>query len=248
MLVALILSFASGGQEFNCKVTLMHDKISQNIDPQFFATFQKALNEFMNSHRWSTDEFSNAEKIECNILFNLTANNVNGDPDAYTGTMNLQATRPVYNSSYTTTLVNYVDRDITFHFSQFNTLNFDDNQVAGTDPLTGNLTAILAYYSYLILGLDYDSFSPEGGTPFFKKALNVVNNAPEGKGVTGWKAIENTRNRYWIIDQMLNTRFSDVRGYWYQMHREGLDSMYYKPEDSRNRILVNLKKYDKYYP
>lgn len=238
----LLFPVLVSGQEFNCKITLMHDKISSNVDPQFFVTFQKALNDFMNSHKWSTDEFSNSEKIDCNILFNLTANNVNGDPDAYSGTMNIQATRPVFNSSYTTTMINFIDRDISFHFSQFNTLNFDDNQVAGTDPLTGNLTAILAYYAYLMLGLDYDSFAPEGGTTYFKKALNIVNNAPDGRGVNGWKAVENTRNRYWIIDQILNTRFSDVRAYWYQMHREGLDSMYYKPEESRNRILVNLKK------
>lgn len=241
--IMLILtgSLGSWAQEFNCKITLMHDKIT-GVDPQVFTTMQKALNEFVNTHKWTSDEFAPAERIDCNILLNLTGNNVNGDPDGYSATLNIQAVRPVYNSTYTSTLVNYVDKDVSFHFSQFNTLNFDDNQVAGTDPLAANLTAVLAYYCYLVLALDYDSFSPEGGTTFLKKAQNVVNSAPDGKGITGWKAAENLRNRYWIVDQLLNTRFSDVRGFWYTMHREGLDSMYMKPADARNRILANLKR------
>jgi hypothetical protein len=228
-------------QEFNCKITLMHDKIS-GVDPQVFSNMQKSLNEFMNSHKWSNDEFAPAEKIDCNILINLLSNNVNGDADAYTATMSIQATRPVYNTTYTSTLINYVDKDMAFHFNQFNQLNFDDNQVAGIDAMTANLTAIIAYYAYLTLALDYDSFSPDGGTPYLKKAQNIVNNAPEGKGISGWKAVENTRNRYWITDQLLNTRFGDVRSFWYTMHREGLDSMYAKPNELRSRILANLKK------
>ena len=228
-------------QEFNCKITLMHDKIT-GVDPSVFNNMQKSLNEFMNSHKWTNDDFAPSEKIDCNILINLTSNNLNGDVDAYGATISIQATRPVYNSTYTSTLINYVDKDVAFHFNQFNQLNFDDNQVSGTDPMTANLTAIIAYYAYLTLALDYDSFSPEGGTPFLKKALNIVNNAPEGKAITGWKAVESTHNRYWITDQLLNSRFGDVRSFWYTMHREGLDSMYAKPTESRTRILVNLKK------
>ncbi len=202
---------------------------------------QKAITDFMNTHKW-TNDFALSEKIDCSILINLTNNNVNSDPDGYSATMNIQATRPIYNASYTSNLINYIDKDMIFHYAQFNSLLFDDNSVSGADPMTSNLTAVLAYYSYLILALDYDSFSPEGGTPFLKRAQNVVNNAPDGKSITGWKAVENTRNRYWIIDQMLNNRFSDVRGYWYTMHREGLDSMSMKPAESRMRILVNMKK------
>ena len=237
----ICLCIAGRAQEFNCKVTVMHDKIT-GVDLQVFNDMQKALNEFMNSHKWTTDEFSPTEKIDCSILINLISNKVGGDPEAYTASFSIQATRPVYNASYTSTMVNYVDKDIVFRFSQYNSLRFDDNQVSGTDPMASNLTAIMAYYAYLVLGLDYDSFSPSGGTNFLKKAQNVVNNAPDGKGISGWKSVENTRNRYWIADQLLNTRFQDVRNYWYQMHREGLDSMYAKPNESRTRILVNLKK------
>jgi hypothetical protein len=219
----------------------MHDKIT-GVDNQVFNDMQKALNDFMNSHKWSNDDFGPAEKIDCNIFINLVANKLNGDPDAYSATFSIQATRPVYNSSYTSTLVNYIDKDFAFRYTQFNSLRFDDNQVSGVDPLASNLTAVLAYYAYLVLALDYDSFSPSGGSSFLKKAQNVVNNAPDGKGVSGWKSVENTRNRYWIVDELLNTRYQDVRNYWYMMHREGLDSMYYKPNEARTRILVNFKK------
>ena len=235
------ITIAGWAQEFNTKVVVLHDKIT-GVDGQVFVNMQKALNEFMNSHKWTRDDFAPAEKIDCNILLNLTSNNLGGDVDAYGATISIQATRPVYNASYTSTLINYVDKDISFHFSQFSPLNFDDNLVSGTDPLTSNLTAVMAYYSYLILALDYDSFAPEGGTPYLKKAQNVVMNAPDGHGIQGWKSVENTHNRYWIVDELLNTRFSDVRSYWYTIHRESLDSMSMKPVESRNRILTNIKK------
>jgi hypothetical protein len=121
-------------------------------------------------------------------------------------------------------------------------MRFDDNQVSGSDPMSGNLTAVIAYYCYLIVALDNDSFAPEGGTFFLKKAQNIVNNAPDGKGITGWKAMENTHNRYWLVDQLLSVRFTEVRKFWYTMHREGLDSMYQKPNESRTRVLTNIKK------
>lgn len=232
---------AGWAQELNCKVTVMHDKIT-GVDQKVFTDMQKAITEFMNQHKWTNDEFGTSEKIDCSIFITLTGNKLNGDPDAYSATISIQASRPVYNSSYTTSLINYVDKDFAFKFTQFNPMHFDDNQVSGTDPLIANLTAVLAYYSYIILALDYDSFAPEGGTQYLKKAQNVVNNSPDGKGVTGWKAMENNRNRYWIVDQMLNNRFEEVRKFWYTMHREGLDSMSIKPIESRSRILVNIRK------
>ena len=242
-ILLLCLSVAAGrAQEFNCKVTIMHDKIV-GVDGEVFNSMQRAIMEFMNGHKWSTDDFGATEKIDCNIFINLTGNKVGGDPDAYSATLSIQASRPVYNSGYISALVNYMDRDVAFKFTQYGTLQFDDNSVSGADPMISNLPAILGYYAYLILGLDYDSFSPLGGTSYLKKAQNVVNNAPEqNKTISGWKAVEGTRNRYWLVDQLLNTRFQDVRSFWYTMHREGLDSMYTKPNDSRSRILTGLKK------
>ena len=228
-------------QELNCKVTIGHDKIT-GVDAEVFNSMQKAVTEFMNQHKWTTDDFQTTEKIDCNVFINLLANKVNGDNDIYNATLSIQASRPVYNSGYTTALVNYMDRDMTFKFTQFNTLQFDDNRVNGIDAVTSNLTAILAYYAYIIVGLDYDSFSPEGGSVYLKRAQNIVNNAPEDKTVTGWKAVESTHNRYWIVDELLNNRYADVRSFWYTMHREGLDSMTAKPNEARTRILTNIKK------
>jgi Domain of unknown function (DUF4835) len=240
--VGFLMASYARAQEFNCKVTVLHDKIT-GVDAQVFVSMQKAINEFMNNQRWTNNEYQPIERIDCNILFNLVSNNVGGDPDAYSGTMSIQATRPVYNSTYTSTLMNYVDKDIQFKYTQYSPLHFDDNQVSGTDPMVSNLTALLAYYSYLILALDYDSFAPDGGTNELKKAQNVVSNSPESnKSIAGWKAVESTHNRYWLVDQLLNTRFEDVRGFWYTMHRESLDSMYTKPTEARNRILNGIKK------
>lgn len=239
----VLCSIPGFAQELNCKITIMRDKITgSGVDPQMFTNMQRAITEFMNSRRWTTDEFASAEKIDCNIFINLTANNIGGDPNTFNATFSIQASRPVYNSGYTTNIVNFVDKDFTFKFSPFNPLNFDETRVSGFDPLTSNLTAVLAYYSYIVLGLDYDSYSPAGGTTLFKKAQNIVNNAPDTKGIGGWKPSENNRNRYWLVDQMLNQRFLDVRNFWYTMHREGLDSMSAKPVEARTRILTNIKK------
>jgi hypothetical protein len=230
-------------QEFNCKVSVMHDKInSSGVDPQFYSGMQKAIADFVNTRRWTTDEYTSTERIECNIFINLTGNNIGGDPYTFSGTFSMQASRPVYNASYTTTIINYVDRDLTFKFSPFNPLNFNDNNVAGIDGLSSNLTAVIAYYAYITLAMDMDSYAPSGGSALLKRAQNIVNNAPDGKGVSGWQAKENNRNRYWLTDNMLNQRFADIRAFWYTMHREGLDSMSMKPTEARNRILTGIKK------
>lgn len=227
-------------QELNCKVRVMREKI-QNVDQQVFKTMEQSIADFMNTRKWTKDEFNPVEKIDVNILINLTSRDP--EKDNYSGTINIQASRPVYNASYTSPLVNYIDRDVVFHYSQFTPLQFDDNRVAGNDPMAANLTAILAFYTYIILGLDYDSFSPKGGTDFLNKALNVVNNAPEeGKSIPGWKAVEGNRNRFWIIDQLLSPRFVEVRNYWYTLHREGLDNLYSKPDEAKLKILSGIPK------
>lgn len=236
--VLLLAQFSVNAQELNCKVKVLHEKITK-VDPQVFTSMERAITEFINNRKWSSDEFNTIERIECSMLINLTSNNDN-DPDIWNATISVQATRPVFNSNYNTPLLNTVDRDLVFRYTQFNPLTFDDNRVSGNDPLASNLTAVIAYYSYLILGLDYDSFSPNGGTAFLKKAQNVVNNAPEDAGIKGWKAFEEKRNRYWIIDQLMSPRFATFRTAWYTIHREGLDIMWSKPDDGRAKVLGTL--------
>lgn len=228
-------------QELNCQVKVMYDKIqAQGTDRDLFKNLERAITEFINTHKWTDDQFGSNEKIDCNILLNLTTKI---DAQTFGGTLNIQSSRPVFNSGYNTPIVNFVDRDIQFSYSQFAPLQFNDNRVSGNNALESNLTAILAFYSYLILGLDYESFSPKGGQDIFKKAQNVVNGAPEqGKTITGWKAVEGNKNRYWIIDQMLSPRFATYREFWYSLHREALDNMYKKPDESRKVVLGGITK------
>lgn len=239
ILLLTMVGVVAKAQELNCTVKVMHDRI-QNVDKTLFVNMEQAITEFMNTRKWTGDQYGPNEKISCNILINVTGT-LDGVENGFLGTINIQASRPVYNSSYNSPIVNFIDRDLKFSYSQFAPLQFNDNRVSGNDPFASNLTAILAYYSYLIIGLDYDSFEPNGGTPYFKKAQNVVNNAPEqGKSITGWKAVEGNKNRYWIIDQILNPRFKAFRSYWYTLHREGLDNMYEKPEESQQVILKGI--------
>jgi hypothetical protein len=240
LLLALhCLAFTASGQELNCKVAIQHGRIL-NVDPQVFRTMERSITEFLNNRKWTTDEWTANEKLDVNVMIGLTEKTP--DDDVYKGTISIQASRPVYNSSYTSPTVNFVDRDVIFRYSQFNPLQFDDNRVAGSDALASNLPAILAFYVYFTLGLDYESFAPNGGSVYFKRAQNVVNNAPEATGqIIGWRAVEGNRNRYWLVDQVLNPRFAAFRTYWYAMHRAALDNMYAQPEESRQKILAGLE-------
>ncbi len=237
LLLSAMLTLQAVAQELSCKVDVLHDRI-QNVDPKVFITLKKSLTDFLNNRRWTSDNYRPAEKIECNFLLNLTART---SENVYDATLNIQSSRPVYNSSYHSAMVNFVDRELKFRFDESQTIQFDDNQVTGTDPMVSNLTAVLAYYVYLVLGFDYDSFAPKGGEEYFKKALNIVNNAPEeGKSIKGWKAANGNRNRYWIIEQLLNPRFDKFRPYIYTFHRNGLDLMSQKPEEARKNILAGI--------
>ncbi len=237
-LLLLLAAMRLQAQELNCKVDVSFDRI-QNVDPKVFQALKKSLNEFVNNRKWTNDNFKASEKIDCTFFLNLTERTPNDN--IYKGTLNIQASRPVYNSGYNSSTVNFIDREVVFRFDESQTLQYDDNRVAGSDALASNLTAIVAYYSYHILGLDYDSFSPKGGDEYFKRALNIVNNAPEeGKSIRGWKAAEGNRNRYWLIDQILSPRFDAFRPYWYKYHRLGLDVLSQKPEEGRKVILDGI--------
>ncbi len=224
-------------QELNAKVKVLSTAIA-NADKSIFTTMEKAITDFLNTRKWTDDEYTVNEKIDINILINLTGKT---NDDVYNATINIQASRPVFNTGYMSPLVSYLDKDVVFRYSQFTPLQFDDSRVGGSEAMSANLTAILAYYSYLILGLDYDSFSPDGGTLYFNKARNIVNNAPEqGKSIPGWKAVDGTKNRYWLIDQILNPRFIEVRNVWYTFHRKGLDNMYNNPQQANREILSTI--------
>lgn len=210
-------------QELNCKVTVMHQRI-QNVDKKIFQSLESALNNFLNNRKWTNDIFLPEEKIECSFILNLTSV---VEENVYKGTLNVSASRPVFGTNYSTPLVTFIERDDNFVFKYEASLplNYDDNNVNAGDPQVANLMAILAFYVNIILGLDYDSFSPLGGTEYFKKAQYITGNAPTENGIKGWLASEPPRNRFWLVDQILNPRFDGYRNAWYIYHREGLDQM-----------------------
>ncbi len=238
LLILLLTSFKiSAAQELDAKVEVLSDKI-QNVDQKVFQSLKRNLTEFLNSRRWTSDNFQVSERIECNFL--LTLESVNND--VYKASLTVQSSRPVYNSGYNSPLINYVDRDVVFKYVESQLITFDDNRISGSNALESNLPAVFAYYVYMILGIDYDTFEPNGGAGFLKQAQNIVSNAPEeGKQITGWKATEGNRNRYWLIDQMLSPRFKDFMDFYYTYHRLGLDEMSQKPEEARKTILEGIQ-------
>lgn len=241
--IIIILStvITAKAQELNCTVKVMADAIKGNVaDKEVFNTMEQSINDFMNTRKWTDDQYTSNEKINCNILLNVTKP-LAGVQNGYTATLTIQATRPVYNTSYNSQIFKHVDKEVDFVYNQFSPLEFNDNRVSGNNAYVSNLSAVLAYYAYMVLGFDYDSFSPQGGTEYFKKAQNIVNNAPEqGKSIRGWTAVEGNFNRYWLSDQILNPRFQAIRSVWYSMHREALDNMYQEPEASQDIILKSI--------
>ena len=209
----------------------MSDKV-QGTNKKVFETLQKSAYEFMNNRNWTNNVFTAEERIECNILVNIT----DYSGTEFKGTMQVQSRRPVYNSSYTTVLFNYLDQNIQFSYVEFEALEFSETS------FTSNLTSLLAYYAYIIIGLDYDTYSYKGGTEYFKKAENIVNNAQNAKE-KGWKAFEasSNRNRYWLVQNLLDEKYSPVREFLYKYHRLGLDQMAEKPNEGRTQIAEALK-------
>lgn len=233
-IVSLMLIKSATAQELNARVTVNSSQISTSVNRNVFQTLQTALNNFLRNKKWTTDNFLVNEKIDCNFQLNLKPTS---DANVYTASLMIQAARPVFNSNYVSPIVNYMDDDIYFKYVEFQQLEFNENRVAGTDAAISNLTAIFAYYAYMILGFDYDSFQQRGGEPYFQKAQNIVNNAPDGRGIKGWAAFDGNRNRYWLVQNMLNARFAMMHDIYYNYYRQGFDRMYDDPVTGRNEIL-----------
>lgn len=221
-------------QELNARVSVMATRVGNNVNRNVFRTLQNALNTFLNNRKWSSDNFLTNEKIDCNFLLNLESTN---DANVYNATITVQAARLVFNSTYVSPLINFQDENFTFKYVEFQQLEFNENRVSGNDALVSNLTATLAYYAYMILGFDYNSFALRGGEPFFLKAQNIVNNAPEGRGISGWKAFDGVRNRYWLVENMMNSRYSIMHDVYYNYYRMSLDRMYEDEKGARLEMM-----------
>lgn len=221
-------------QELNARVSVVANRVNNNVNKSTFTTLQTALTNFLNNRKWTGDVFAPNEKIDCSFLLNLEQGT---EPNVYTGSLTIQAGRPVFNSSYLSPIINYRDDNIIFKYIEFQQLDFNENRVTGTDALASNLTAVFAYYANLILAFDYASFAPRGGDVYFLKAQNIVNNAPDGRGISGWKAFDGIRNRYWLTENMLNTRYTIMHDIYYNYYRQGMDKMYDDADGARAEFL-----------
>ncbi|MFY8166619.1 MAG: DUF4835 family protein [Sediminibacterium sp.] len=232
-----MLSITVKAQELSATITIQSNKVDNQVDPKLFSQLQSQLKDFINQRKWTSENFSIEEKIDCN--FYITIESV-VSPGVFNAKLSVISNRPVYNANYTSSLLNMQDASFTFKYQLSQPIEFNENRIQGADPLEANLTATLAYYVYVILGLDYDSFSLKGGAPYFSKALNIVYNAPEGSGITGWKSYDGQRNRYVFIDNLTKSGYDPIHQILYSYYREGLDQMAEKPEIGRTAILNAL--------
>jgi len=224
----------ANAQEIQARLTVLTSKISSQVDKKIFQTLQTGLINFINNRKWSNDSYQLNEKIQCNFLLNIDqelGNNV------YKAKLTVQAARPVYNTTYDSPLINFIDDDIVFRYQEFQPIEFNENRIQGNDPIAANLTAVMAYYVYIIMGFDYNSFSLRGGDAYFQKAWNIVNNAPESREITGWKSFESLRNRYWLSENISNSRFALMHDAVYAYYRSGMDIFYENEAEGRNGIL-----------
>ena len=234
LLILIVAVFFSSGsvvaQELNCQVSVLTPQL-QETNKQIYETMQSQIREFMNSRKWTGDNFENNERIECSITLTI---NERVNTENFKATLQVQSRRPVYKSSYNSPMINHQDQEFNFRYVQDQVLEFDENSI-GT-----NLTAGLAYYAYIIIGLDYDSYSLEGGTPYFLKAQTIVSNAQQ-LNERGWKAFENQHNRFWLVENLLNAQFRPVRTCIYKYHRLGFDKMSTDIDGARSTVFEALK-------
>lgn len=233
LVTALILLFTikpAVSQEILCSVEIDTRQV-EGTEKKVFETLKNTIYEFINNRKWTGYEFELNEKIECSILLTVEER---VSSDQFKGSLNLTLRRPVLNATYNSPLFNYVDRDFDFTYVEFQPLDFDQN------TYLSNLTSVLAYYIYLFIGLDFDTFILEGGTPYFEIAQNIVN-AAQNSNAKGWKSFDSQRNRFWLIENLMNPAYKPIRKFFYEYHRRGLDVMYEDPENGRQAVGRSLK-------
>ncbi len=215
-------------QELNCNININSEQV-EGSNKSVYVTLKKSISEFVNNRKWTELTYANTERIECTM--NIIVKKM--DIDVFTAEIQVQSRRPVFNSNYNSTLFNFKDNNFTFKYKEFDQLEMNENTI------TSNLTAVLAYYAYLIIGYDLDSYSRLGGTPYFLAAENIVNSA-QGADLAGWKAFESTKNRYALINNLTDEAFKKFRNFVYDYHRLGLDEMITNSANARGKIAEGL--------
>ncbi|HIE72735.1 MAG TPA: DUF4835 family protein [Flavobacteriales bacterium] len=229
-IILMWISHGVNAQELFCNVQVNASQI-QTSDRKVFQTLQTAIYEFVNNTKWTDASVKNEERIECTFLINIKEKVSN---DEYKASIQIQSTRPIYGTSYKSTMLNYLDNNFRFRYLEYQSLEFNEN------TNLSNLTSVLAYYVYIVLGLDFDTFSEYGGAPYYIKAQNIVNNAQNAREI-GWKAFESDKNRYWLVHDLLDTRYEEIHNCYYRYHRVGMDILSEKTEDGRYDITEALE-------
>lgn len=201
-------------QDLNARVQVLSPKI-QTSNKRIFQSLETAMKDFLNGHKWSADQILPQERINCSFTFNITAWD---GSSTFSAELQVQSTRPVFNATYNTTLLNVNDKDFDFTYTEGQSIDYSDQ------TFQNNLSAVMAFYAYVIVGMDYDSFSRMGGTPYFAAARNIVTNA-QSSPYKGWKAFDSNLNRYWLSENLNNKVYADLRSFMYDYHRNGLDMM-----------------------
>jgi hypothetical protein len=238
LLSLIILTFLTFNllfaQELRCNISVNSNKLT-STNRNIFQSMQMDLYDFMNNRKWTKNNFSTTERIECSITIQIDKQI---SSDEYQGTINVQSKRPVFNSSYKTTVLNIQDEIFRFKYQESQSIEF--TETGNKD----NLTSVLAFYAYIIIGFDFDTFSPNGGTEYFEKARQIVSESQNAAGVggkNGWKAFESDYNRFWIVDNLLNKAYASYRELTYNYNRKGLDAMSESVEGGRAEIAESLK-------
>lgn len=236
-ILAVAASAQDDAQELNCTVEVNASKVS-NVNRDVFNTLQQAIADYMNTTKWTDAQFGYNERIVCKLFF--TISEYNDGTGEMKGDLQIQSQRPVYNSNYTTTLINFKDTKIDFTYMENDPLVFNEQE------MQSNLTAILNFYAFLIIAIDFDSFAPNGGDPYYEKAANVVRMA-QSSGETGWKAFEDSKNRSAVLSAFTDTQTAGIREILYNYHRLGLDQMVVSVDKGRAVVTKQLETLKKIY-
>lgn len=228
-IAACLIGFSASAQDLNARVQVLSPKIA-TTNKRIFTTLQTAMRDFLNGRKWSADAIQPDEKIDCSFILTITAWD-NGT--SFSGELQVQSTRPVFNASYNSPVFSINDRDFDFTYTEGQTIDFNNQN------FQSNLASVLAYYAYMILAFDYDSFSKFGGTPYYANAQSVVINA-QSSSYRGWKAFDNNTNRYWLSENTMSGTYIPLREFLYTYHRLGVDRMVENAAAARQAIFTAL--------
>lgn len=232
-LFLFIVAQSAFGQELRCRVVVNAGQINAT-DRGIFTEMETAFTQFLNDRTWTEDQFAIEERINCNFILTLDPSETQPGSGRFGASVQILASRPVYGTDYETILFNFADRDWQFEYYPAQPLQFNEN------AFTSNITSLLAFYAYVIIGIDYDSFSELGGSRFFQTASQIVSNA-QTSNYAGWNQFNSVRNRYWLSENLLSSSFEPLRKGIYQYHIKGLDTFAENPEEARKAMLEAIK-------